>query len=74
MKEITEETPIKYLGELQKINIKPGDKLVFMSEHALSIEERKNIKEILKKQFSGLPPNSILILEKGFKFGVISHD
>lgn len=63
--------PIKYLGDLQRLEIRPGDRFVLTTTQMLSAEQRRRLEELWKQFVGGDDSAALLILDAGFKLGVI---
>jgi len=63
---------IRFLGDLQRLEIKPGDKFVLTTPGCISMDQRERIVQVWK-QFAG-EDAPVLILESGMRLGVISSE
>lgn len=61
---------IRFIGEMQKLKIKPNDRFVLHSDVKWSREDLEQFDRIWKK-FIGNTEAKILVLPKGTKLGVI---
>ncbi len=64
------EEEIRYLGDLQRLTIKPGDKFVLTADRPISREMAAALKSMWEG-FAG-PDIPLLILDKGCSLGAIS--
>lgn len=64
------EPEIKYLGDVQRLELKPGDKVVLTLPYRSTLEVVERIRALLVDKF---PDHEILVLEEGTKIGVISE-
>lgn len=60
---------INFVGDMQRLDIKPGDRYVITSDVALSAEMVGRIRDVWKS-FAGDTP--LLVLDAGLKLGAIS--
>lgn len=70
--EAAEDLGIRFLGDLQRLELRPGDKFVLMCDGHIS----RDVAQLIQHQwdtFAG-PDVKLLILEDGFKLGAISTD
>lgn len=58
---------IKYVGNLQRLQLQPGDVFVVTFEMILSQEHRKDVERILEKI---LPGQKVIVLDRNAKIGV----
>lgn len=65
-----ENTKIEYLGDLQRLEIKPGDRFVLTTDQIISLETCEKIQQIWAKFTEG-KGKELLILMPGMKLGVI---
>jgi len=63
---------IRYIGELQRLELKPGDRFVLTTDRPISHEQAERIKDVWH-QFVGPERHELLILDNGMKLGVISE-
>lgn len=63
---------IRFLGDLQRLDLKPGDRFVLTCEHHLSEDAHKRIQETWKRFMGGDDAAGLLIIESGMKIGVIN--
>lgn len=61
---------IKYIGQLQRLDVKPGDRFVITFDEHLSREGVEAITEAWK-HFMGNDAPKVLVLTNGCKIGVI---
>ena len=64
---------INFLGDLQRLELKPGDCFVLTTEQHLSVETVERIQETWEKFVGGEEPK-LLILQGGMKLGAISFE
>lgn len=62
---------VRYLGDLSRLAIQPGDKFVLTHARCLSDEAQARIKGVWKS-FAGDVP--LLILDQGFRLGLINTE
>lgn len=68
---MTGEPEIRYLGELQRLELKPGDVFVLSVPRELSNEEAR----IIRKQWDdNMPGVKLIVLSEGMTLGVVSAD
>jgi hypothetical protein len=61
---------IRYLGDMARLEIKPGDRFVLQANRPLSLEQHQYIKKLWAGAVGeGVP---LLIIDGGLKLGVIS--
>jgi hypothetical protein len=63
---------IRFLGDLQRLEIKPGDKFVLTCPHALSLDTMRRI-EAQWHEFAGADVQ-VLILCDGMKLGAVATE
>lgn len=68
--DMPDEPEIRYLGDLQRLEIKPGDKFILTVPGSISYEQATRIREAWQK-FAGGDKDDLLILEGEMKLGVI---
>lgn len=61
------ENEIRFIGDLQRVDIRPGDKFVLMVEKPVSAEAAKNIQRTWER-FAGAD-SKLLILDSSVKLG-----
>lgn len=65
---------IRWLGDMERLEIKPGDKFVLMVPGVISMEVHDRIQEVWEKFHGGDPDDfKLLILDQGIKLGVIGE-
>ncbi len=65
---------IRYLGDLQRLDMKEGDRFVLTCEGHVSLEMQEQIQKAWKVfigEDAEKPP--LLVLDRGFKLGVINQ-
>lgn len=63
---------IRYLGDVQRLRVEPGDVIVVSTEQRLSVDEARRIGQAIQRV---LPEGQrVLILDAGTKIGVIGAD
>lgn len=55
-------------GELQRLRLEPGDKLVIHSDERLTVAAREHVSKMLER-IAGVP---VIVLDKGYRLGVLS--
>ena len=68
MKDVAGE--ITFLGELRRLDVKPGDRFVIMTDQRLTVEHYRKLQE-LWSGFIGSDGNKLLVLDGGMKIGAI---
>lgn len=63
------EREVRWLGDLQRLDIKPGDKFVLTMPGSLSEETVSRIQQVWREFVGGDEPK-ILVLSAGMKLGV----
>lgn len=66
-----EDGNIRWLGDVQRLALKPDDIIVLTAEGHISSEVAKRIKEYAEQ---ALPGRKILVLSGGMKIGVLSPE
>ncbi len=61
---------VRILGELQRLELRPGDKFVLMCDRRISSDNLERLKAYWH-QFAG-EEHKLLVLDDGLKLGVIS--
>lgn len=61
---------IRYLGEVQRLEMKPGDVLVLKVDNFLTVDAKSHIRDVLKAAI-GETGAKALILERGMEIGVL---
>lgn len=61
---------VRYLGDMQKVSLNPGDIVILQCERELSEEDSWRIKEYLSDVFKD---NKCVVISGGFKFGVAAN-
>lgn len=64
------EPEIRYLGDVQRLVLNPGDKVVLTCDSPLAAESAENLLRQLRKYFPG---NEAFILADGMKIGVLAQ-
>lgn len=64
---------INFLGDLQRIEAKPGDRFVLMTDRPVSAEMAQRITDEWKR-FMGPDAPRIMVLSDGIKLGVVGFD
>jgi len=62
---------IQFIGNLQRLELKPGDKFVLTVPGEITQEEEQRIREILERE---LPGHKILVFAGGVQLGVIGTE
>lgn len=70
MKDATGE--VTFLGDLRRLDVKPGDRFVIMTDQRLTAEHYRKLQE-LWAGFIGSDGNKILVLDGGMKIGAIGQ-
>lgn len=65
---MTKHEEIRYLGDVQRLELQPGDVIVLSCAVHLSAAENDRIREVMKRFF---PNHQVLILEGDVRIGVI---
>jgi len=65
-----EQDQIRYLGDVQRLTLKPGDVLVLSVEGAISMECAERIKSYMTDV---LPDHKVIVLGDGIKIGVLGE-
>jgi hypothetical protein len=60
---------IQFVGDLQRIEAKPGDVFVVTTEQKLCVEQAEAIREWASKALNGAP---VLVMGDGFKLGIVN--
>jgi len=69
---MSDDLEIKFLGDLQRLSLKAGDKFVLQTENHLTSAMHERIQTIWAK-FAG-PEVKLLVLDGGLRLGAISVD
>lgn len=64
-------TEIEKLGQLQMLNVRPGDRFVLTSARPLTPEQMKSIRGTWERYFASGAVPELLILDGGLEIGVI---
>mgnify|MGYP000913962249 CR=1 FL=1 len=66
-----DQNEIRYLGDVQRLELRPGDIIVLRLSEGLYLTDsaRENLKQVAESQ---LPGHKIIILEDGFQIGILS--
>lgn len=67
-----DDTGIKFIGEMERLVVKSGDRFVIKCDRTLSISSREELARIAQR-FLGSNAK-VLILEPGISIGVIGED
>lgn len=67
------EEQIRYIGDLQRVEVRPGDRFVLTVDDRMTDEGRKNVQKIWEV-FAGEDAPKLLVLEKGMKLGVFGDE
>lgn len=59
---------IRFVGDLQRLELKPDDTLVLRSKVPVSFEMRETLEMILKEKFPGV---TVLVLDSDLDIGAI---
>lgn len=59
---------VRYLGDMQRLDLQSGDSIVISISHEISMQECDLLMEHVNKQ---LPDHKVLILGPGMKLGVV---
>jgi hypothetical protein len=65
------EDQIRFLGDLQRLEVRPGDVFVLKSRQPLSSEQLKRIHEMWEQNGPG---GKLFIQGDGFELGVVSRE
>ncbi len=68
---MNEDSEIKYLGELQRLDLKPNDVFVLSTSCKLTSEQLEKLNQYWR---SLMPNNKVIILSDNFKLGVINEN
>lgn len=60
---------IRYLGDMHKISLEPGDTLVLQCEHVLSEEDHRVMRDYME---AVMPGHKCIVIGKGMKLGIVS--
>lgn len=63
---------VRFLGDLQRLEVKPGDRFVLNSERHLSREQCLVLQRIWQEFYGDSEAPKLLILDPGMKLGAIS--
>jgi len=64
---------INFVGDLQRVDVKPGDRFVITCDEHLSPERMNAVGEAWRR-FVGEGGPPVLVLPKGFKVGVLGAE
>lgn len=67
-----EDQEIRYLGDVQRLTLKPGDTLVLSCAEPISDETAERLTQYLVAKFG--PEQRVLVMGDGLKVGVLSPD
>lgn len=62
---------VEKVGELKRLDVRPGDRFVLTSEKVLTPEQMRHIKAAWKDYFGGGFVPEIIVLDGGLELGVI---
>lgn len=62
------EDEIRFIGDMQRLELKPGDSLVVKAMGIISRDTAERIESMLSKKFPGVP---IVVLDAGLEIGVL---
>lgn len=63
---------IRYLGDLQRLGLKPGDRFVLKVDRPLTIEQHARIQEAWRNFAGGdADQMKLLVLDSGMEIGII---
>jgi hypothetical protein len=62
---------IRYLGDLQRLALKPGDRLVLRVDHLITAEQSARLREGVSRWAGGA---TVLVLESGMTLGAVGAD
>lgn len=65
--------PVTFLGNLARIEVKPGDRFVLMTDGPVSEETARRFTEEWKR-FMGSDAPKLMILSDGIKIGAIGYE
>jgi hypothetical protein len=68
------ENEIRFLGDLQRIERKPGDVFVLRVEQSISMQTHARLQEIWERVWTDtdVPIPKLLVLDSGMKIGVVA--
>jgi len=66
------EQSIKFIGDMERLVLKPGDRFLIKCDENISPETRRAIAEAARGFFGDSA--NVLILDRGFSLGVIGGD
>ncbi len=64
-----DELHVRFLGDMQRLKVEPGDRIVLMCNQRLTIEQREFLLKTLRENFPGGKP---IVLGDGMRLGVLS--
>lgn len=64
--------PLTFLGDLAKIDVKPGDVFVVMPKRQISEATANALSQVWEENFG--PECPLVVLEEGMRIGVLSPD
>lgn len=68
------DTELKFIGNLERLDLKDGDRFVLTCDHIMSLKQHERIRGIWSDFVGGNTESfPLLILDKGFKIGVLSE-
>ncbi len=67
---MSEQSEIRFLGDLQRLEVKPGDRFVLQVDYHPTAEMLDRFREVWRRVMGDDVP--LLVLEKGAKLGVVS--
>lgn len=65
------EPEIRYLGDLQRLSLKPGDRLVLTVKGQLSRAATERLSACLKER---IPGHEVIVLEEGMTLGAVGAE
>lgn len=68
---MSDEKEITYLGDVQRLCLKPGDIVVLSLDERLRDDDREHMRAVLEQKFPG---NTVLVLDGGIKLGIVGAD
>ena len=68
---MSDESEIRFVGEMHRLDLRPGDKLVLTTEVHLTGQQCENLQKHLESKFEG---HEVIVLSGGLKLGAIRLD
>lgn len=65
---------VRFIGDVQRITFRQGDRFVLFVPEPVSAEAYRNIQEAWKKFVNGVPDIELAILDNGAKLGLLGID